>query len=289
MPDWITNVHIRKLAPSQLAQDWTSALQTGLSRDSIQILKQEALNTPKATWVWKTRLLNQDIIIKARALGTLKRRLQSLLRTSHAHRQWRGSDLLKNKGFLSARPLVLANACMYNMPVEILILQHIPGPTLLEVMRDSSRGQGLALKEQHALAMAIGELLIDMCRARIWNKDIKPSNLIVTQFATKDPKLALIDSVAIHRCNWLGIDERETEQMLSDLLIEPIGSGCSPRKSLQYRVLSRLYLATAKRPRDQKTRDVIRECVMIVTDLMNAQPAKAPKINPFSPSSLTPQ
>jgi hypothetical protein len=100
----------------------------------------------------------------------------------------------------------------------------VEGRTLLRVM---DRG-GLAVRQEQALARAVGAQVAAF--GATYNRDHKPSNLIVTR-EDGPPTIAVIDCVAV-------ADGADAERMFTSLVLEPLGCGCLPRRSLLARALA---------------------------------------------------
>lgn len=202
----------------------------------------ELLKAGKHSFVGRTILDGQLVVVKWRELTTLGDRAKCVIGASRAFRQWRGARLLARAGIPAARPLALlvqiritaADSASgqpvrdYAHPREWLILENIPGQTVLHHIA----GGKLSVIDQHALARAVGVQVGAMLRAGLCNRDHKPSNLIA-EFVDGVPLVTLIDTVAIRRRSNPG----EMVRMLATLLIESIGVGIAPRGAIAFRVL----------------------------------------------------
>ena len=73
--------------------------------------------------------------------------------------------------------------------VPFLVLEYVPGPTLREVLRagpvPSSRAR--------AILLGIGRALRAAHKAEVWHLDLKPENVIVSEPASSDERIKLID------------------------------------------------------------------------------------------------
>jgi len=131
------------------------------------------------------------VVVKINPLPTVGKRLQALARRSKHHRQWRGYELLARNGIDAAEPLAVLNASIgpdsVSHPAELLLLARCPGPTLLESLTSDTPAP--------PLARPLGHLLTRLHAAGLWNRDPKPSNLIVTD----DRTLTWIDTVGVQR------------------------------------------------------------------------------------------
>jgi len=202
----------------------------------------ELLKSGKNSFVGRTILEGQPVVVKWRELTTLNDRAKCMFGASRAFRQWRGARRLARAGIPAARPYALLvqygisgaasgpvkSVRNYANPREWLILENIPGKTVLHHLADGE----LCLIDQHALARAVGVQVGAMLRAGLCNRDHKPSNLMAS-FEDGVPIVTLIDTVAIRRRSNPG----EMVRMLATLLIESIGVGVAPRGAIAFRVL----------------------------------------------------
>lgn len=200
---------------------WIEALRT-FKVDLAQPLKTEG-----ASIVVRTRLLGQEVVIKRRELRRLGDRLKSRLGLGRASRQWRGARWLAGHGFDTARPVVAALEHTGSTVREWLVLESLPGASVLRHLADGD----LSISRQHELARSLGRQIAAIGEAGMYNGDHKPSNLIVVQ-----GRPAIVDTVAIRR-------GRRPERMLHALAVEPIGEGVLPRRSLRARLIHELVLA----------------------------------------------
>jgi len=137
-------------------------------------------------------------------------RLKCAAHASRLHRQWRGSERLA--GIAPTAPLIaLVRGQRDQQSVLTLLMGEVPGPTLLEQMATGAADD---------LAEPVGSLLGRLTRSRLFNRDPKPSNLIVSPDG-----LAMIDTVAIRRTLQ---PVRSLARMLAALVLEPTSVGCPP-------------------------------------------------------------
>jgi len=186
--------------------------------------------------VWRTMLslghTQREVVVKLQPLGSWRKLIQSWLGLSQHARQWRGAERLAAKGFRAARGRVLLRGENDTGPVELLVLESLPGRTVLEHF-----AQDLSLREQRALARALGRHAAAMTNAGLANRDSKPSNLIV-DWTGDPPAVAVVDTVAIRPIG-TGPEpaRRALIRMLRDLLLEPIGCGVRIRQTDMMRAL----------------------------------------------------
>lgn len=152
----------------------------------------------------------QVLIAKTMRVTGLGDRVKIAVGASRLHRQWRGSKRLG--GIVPTAPLIaLVTGLRDHQPVATLLMVAVAGPTLLEEMARSAADD---------LAEPAGRLLGTLARRRLFNRDPKPSNLIVTPDG-----LVMIDTVAI-RPTLRPV--RSLARMLTALVLEPTGVGCPP-------------------------------------------------------------
>lgn len=186
------------------------------------MLKREAESA-----VLRATIAGRDVVIKIRKLARFGDRIKHILDLGRASRQWRGSELLARLKISTARPLALATEHRNKEAFEWLILEALPGKTVLQHLAD----RDLTARQEHLIACELGILAESLHTRGYFNRDPKPSNLIVTSL---DPvRIAVIDSIAIQRRR-----DRGLERMLASMVIEPIGCRCPPRRALMMRAVS---------------------------------------------------
>lgn len=267
-------MRIERLAPGEepLRGQWQEALRAGW-QSGASAIKQEG-----ETSVWRARLLGRDVIVKQRAGPATMKELCGLDRES---RQWRGAQWLQAHGIPTARCLVLATTpprprCRW------LVLEAIDGTTLLQLLAQNK----LAPRQQHTLARALARQLAALTLAGRYNRDHKPSNLIVQNPGSPEPTIAIIDTVAIRKLRpWRRAD---LYAMFVSLVLEPMGCGCPPRRSLMMRVLVEHQRELLRRipnllPQDDAVRRAARhQDWMRIAGLIDAHGDPTPKVNPLA-------
>ncbi len=206
----------------------------GAPAAGLRILKQDDTRVaagPHALVLHAT-LAGRTVIIKRSPLGLIGT-LKSLTGNSKGWRHVRNAAWLVERRLPTAPVLLLAR----HAGAEILVMDALPGPSLLELMASPET----TLSEQHALADAAGALVARVVHAGRYNRDHKPSNLIVTHLSPAAADLAIIDCVAFIRPGPLTRPIQAPLRMLSSLVIEPMGCGVLPRQALLMRGL-RAYL-----------------------------------------------
>lgn len=176
------------------------------------------------------------VVVKTRLLNRFRDRLDTLLRRTQLERQIRGARTLQRIGVATAEPLLLVRGVDRAALTarESLVTRALPGRTLLHLMDDSAGRQVHApsFDVQRAVAHTLGCQLQRFAAAGLFNRDHKPSNLIV-MFDDSPPEIAVIDTVAIRR-------DRVRDgglRMLTSLMLEPIGCGCPPPRTMRMRTL----------------------------------------------------
>lgn len=203
---------------------WRDALAGGAWMPDARVLKHDT-----HSWVMRAMMLGRDVVVKGRALHTPSRRLKSALRMGHGDKHWRGARLLMSRGIPTGAPIGHFRASADGVPWEVLVLEHVEGPTLLECLAKARDGK-MPVREQHAIARAVGEQVAAMRRAVVWNRDHKPSNLIIEGSDPAHPRVVLIDCVGVSW--WTFVGDVGVERMLTALMLEPMGCGCRPRAGL---------------------------------------------------------
>ena len=172
------------------------------------------------------------LLIKARFL-TLADRLKLFVGLSRMQRQWRGAGELRHLDLAVNRPLVHGVSTLAGKGVEVLVTEFLPGTTLLHHLRDKS----LSASDARHISRELARIIVAMVRRGRFNRDFKPSNLIVSEPDDRGARhIAQIDTVAIHRCNPARFDIAPV-RMLTCLMLEPIGCGCPPTTRQRLRLL----------------------------------------------------
>lgn len=217
-------VRVVRAVRGEDAAAWAVALADGAWLDAARTLKADG-----GSRVVAARLRGREVVVKTRQLRGAWARLKCALGRGKGDRHWRGAALLAGKGVATARVLALARATIDGQESELLVMEFVPGPTLLGVMADvragRERGGGPGVREQHALARAVGAQVAQM--GDLFNRDHKPSNLIV-----RSGGVVLIDCEGVRRAVIPG-----AARMFASLLIEPTGCGVPPRRALRMRAL----------------------------------------------------
>lgn len=181
---------------------------------------------PKRT-VWRAVLDlpggPEELVIKVHAHRSAADSLRSVLHLGRLRRQWRGAARLSRRGFRVARGLALLRGRLDNGPCDVLVMESAPGVPLIDLLaRDD-----LPTRTGHAVARQLGELVSLLDGERLHSKDLKPSNLLVDT-GGDEATITIIDSDTVgHRPG----------HPLLPLVLEPLGLGVLPRRTLLARVV----------------------------------------------------
>ncbi len=219
-------IRIDRLAEGEPGQAWIEMLRS-FDPSAARVLKID-----DRTGVWRVSRGGRELVLKMWEYSGVGGRLKLLLRASRGWRHWRGARWLAEHGIGTARPLALMTEHGSGGPREWLVMEFLPGKTVLEHLHEGD----LRPRQEHALAAAIAGQVSDMVARGRFNRDHKPSNLIVTGWDGDEPRIAIIDCVAIRRCG--RFDFGAMRRMLASLYIEPLGVGCPPRRALCGRALA---------------------------------------------------
>ncbi len=248
--------------------------------------------------------LRARVVVKVMAHDRpIKHFFQRALGTTRHLRQWRGAELLMKHGFAAARPMVVfrargrfasveAESRVSLSPalsqgergaearraglVEVLVLEWLPGKTLLQHMAD----RDLTLKQEHALADAVGVLAGTMLDSSLATRDFKPSNIVVL-WHEGVPRMGLVDTADIGRVR--GCAARLS--MAFALAVEPRGLRCLPRRALCWRAVKAMIRSYINEPDDTALeRDVrfeTRELWQELREPLFMHGSGVPKVNPL--------
>lgn len=227
-------IRVMRLAPQEAGRegDWARELAV-FDAGGAEPLKRDG-----AVTVTRGRVMGREVVVKCWSDG-VSGRVKAWLRASRAWRHWRGAEALEAAGVRTARCLALARGGGR----EWLVMEALPGPTLLELMVVGAP----TLAQERAVARAVGEGIARMQEAMIFNRDHKPSNLIVTRMEEEGSEagaaeVAVIDCVAIRSARGMS-PEKPMVRMLANLVIEPAGCDFPLRVGLMRRGLREILRA----------------------------------------------
>lgn len=255
-----------------------AAWMEGLDVSSASRLK-ETLNGA----VLRATMGDRAVVVKISRLSGVER-VRSLLRATRAFAQWSGSERLAGAGIATARPLAIADDTVGG--AQWLVMECAPGRPLIEVMALVDRGTSGAPgpAEQHAIARAVGSQIASISAAGLFNRDHKPSNLIVERGSGSGgggPTVRVVDTVAIRRVR--AGEWRFARRMMASLVIEPAGCGVRVRRGLCLRVLEAFVEAQGELTRESR-RAALRGGWSSVAALVRAHGDPTPRDNPLGPS-----
>ncbi len=210
-----------RAAPGQDVAAWAEALVGGVWQGQGVMLKDDGERLVVAATV-----LGQRVVIKQWPYRSIKRRVQAMFGRTPALRHWHGARLLAEAGVASAPTLAVVRGEGH----EWLVMEAIAGDSLLECLADESLG----VRERHALARSVGRLVAGLTTRQVFNRDMKPSNILVTRIGDREADLVVIDCGGVRRQR----GARGRYRMLASLLIEPVGVGLSPPSTLIMRGLT---------------------------------------------------
>ncbi|MBX3375973.1 MAG: hypothetical protein KF678_03100 [Phycisphaeraceae bacterium] len=258
---------IDRIGAGERREEWRRALGA--------FLPEETLKKEGAAWVYRGRMLGREVVVKVRELRSLADRLKVALGAGRGRRHWRGASWLLEHGFATARPLVLAME-RGSAAREWLVMEALPGASLLRHIADADLG----VREQHGLARAVGRQVAALCAAGRFNRDHKPSNLIVSRRGGEFV-VSIIDCVAIRR----GRDG--AVRMLHALAVEPTGLRILPRRAVLARVIAAVveaeYGGRDRREAKSAMRGARRAYWGLVMESLRRHGDATPRTNPLAP------
>lgn len=268
----ISRVKVRRVGPGEDAARWAVALADAAWHATATLLKSDT-----DAWVRRAIINGRDAVIKCRAISRADDRLKLLLGAARGDRQWRGATWLASHGFATAQPFTLATAEVDGMLTELLVAEYINARSVLEHLASSD----LTVREQHEVCRALARLLAGMIKQGRYNRDGKPSNLLVVR-SSGAIDVATIDTVAIRQSPSA---HSKLIDMLASLMIEPIGVGAAPRLALRARVVKEVVELLN---RDPSRRHVERlELWWHVSERVAHHGDPRPRVNPLSSASTS--
>lgn len=260
------------------AVDWTGR---DPARGNARVLKAGGKTT-----VWRADLPRRDgstldAVLKVEPRRGLAGLLRAACGLARADQQWEGARRLGLHGIAPAETLAVLDA----PGVRTLVLKAVPGPTLLEVLADPA----VPVRRQHAVAVEVAEQLRALWRPPRFfcNRDHKPSNIVIAEYPdwpdepSGGPRPILLDTGGFRvwstrladACN----DARH--DMLASLVLEPLGCGVPPRRTLAMRVLQGVAQDLPRPARHAWVRETWRA----VAEAVAAHGDPTPKDNPLAP------
>lgn len=231
------SIRISRIAPGEDSQSWASAIATLDHEPSLTLLKETAHS---AVWRAEPSVAGArvPIVAKVHELRGIAARAKQTLGQSKAHRQWRGAAWLSSHGFATAQPIALCAGTNDAGPCECLVIEALSGWTVLDYLAgidplagdapapdadaiDAGALDAVDEATLAAIASAAGAGIGRMVALKRYNRDHKPSNLIVID--ESPATIAVIDTVAIRPAG--SAPEFDLVSMLKSLVLEPRGLG----------------------------------------------------------------
>ncbi|MBK7406511.1 MAG: hypothetical protein IPJ41_18430 [Phycisphaerales bacterium] len=227
--------------------------------------------------VWRTTLAGRECVVKCLRVGSVRQRLGCLLHATPAWRHWRNARWLREHGFSTGEPLAVLHAEETDGggAFECLVLQYLPGRSVLDLLASGDLGP----RERRHLAGAVGRLAARMSREGRFNRDAKPSNLIVTSLHETGAHLAVIDCADLRPCR-VG-DHAVVARMLASAMLEPMGCGVVIPLTMRARCIAAA--AEALDPRD--ARAIARSLWRRTREIVASHGDPTPRENPLGASS----
>ncbi len=189
--------------------------------------------------VIRSMVLSRDLVLKTCRVGGVKGLVQGLVSSSRAHRQWAGSEWLRSVGVAAPRCVAIIRGTRDGSPVETLATEYVPGHTLLWQIARGVVKDDADSPASRAIAYAVGRDIAQIIKSGRFNRDHKPSNLVVTDAGPPIAKIATVDAVAIQP---LKPEDRAEgiAKMVAALIMEPKGTGNPMPASMLRRIVDAL-------------------------------------------------
>ena len=273
----ISRVRIRRAAAGEDPSNWARALE---SPDWLAHSTPLKVDGPSWVRLATTAHDGRPVVIKCRPTTSISERIKALTRTSRGDRHWNGARWLADNDFDTATPLLLADATIDARRCELLITEYIPARTLLEHLAAAD----LPPRDEHAIARELATMTSRMLAKGRYNRDAKPSNLLIARRPDGTPRIVVIDTVAIRR------GDGKSRRSVAPLILEAIGTGCEPRRALKARFIHELVRQTLARhaldnASDSARRAAVRLAWRIIEDDVRRHGDPRPRVNPLQPST----
>ena len=200
---------------------------------SAWLSRARVVKTDDHSSVLSGEVAGRGVIVKTVATNPMRSRAPAGIGRTRLTRQWQGAELLIENGFAAVEPVLMwYGRSSRGHHAETLVMERIEGRTLLGVFAHDD----LSSDEQRRLAGEAGRLTGRLVKAGLFNRDHKPSNIIVLNGAgagngraAPEPasRLVLIDTAGIVR-----LGSRRPERMLFNLVVEFVGTGTLPPEDI---------------------------------------------------------
>lgn len=233
---------------------------------SARIIKNDERST-----VFSAEIAGYPVVVKTLALDRVKDRLRARFGRTRLSRQARGAARLESCGVHAIQPYAIVRGLTgEGEPVEALVMPRAEGPTLLRAALDRTINPHTARE----LLDQIGADIAGMVRAGLYNRDHKPSNIILHTDERGAIQPVLIDTADIRRCLAKG-GTRMMARMLAKLRIETIGTSVPVSIAEQVRV-------ARSAQRSSNRSGSLRELLIEVQGIIDAHGDPKPRHDPLA-------
>lgn len=214
--------------------------------------------------------LPREIVVKIHESRSLKDRFRAWTGSTRLRRQRLGAQLLQRAGVATAAPLAAGVGTNSNGECEWLVLESVPGKTLLAALDQASPDQAASL------ARTLGELIrrMLMSPSPVFNRDQKPSNIIVA-----DGGFVIVDTVGVRALSSMP-RERAAARMVASALIEPAGCEVRLPKTFAANILAGIGTQPQGGPNPFDSVALARVATM-VSAILREHGDPTPRINPL--------
>lgn len=220
------------------------------------------------------------VVIKSMSIGGSRHAVSRLLGRTRLLREWRGNRLAADAGIAVAPLLALwRSRDTGGILTESLAMRRIEGQTLLEAMAAPSMNPA----ERLVLARAAGGLVARMLAAGLFNRDQKPSNIIISReeggHAASGPRLVLLDPVGVRRLSFTSVTVAR-RRMLFSLIVEP--TGCDIDVPMPWRLAAmHAALGSLAAGTSARARSTVRADFRAIDQMLFEHGDPTPSINPL--------
>ncbi|MCC5786957.1 MAG: hypothetical protein JJU33_09685 [Phycisphaerales bacterium] len=209
-----------------------------------------------------------NLVIKTHHLASRTARLRSRLGLARLDNQWKGAARLQRRGFRAAPCLLLGRlpASANHPETDLLAMRALEGRTLLHALAEPNA-------DAPALFAKAADLAGRLAKAGLFNRDLKPSNIIVGE----DPEPAIIDTVAIRHARRTRAES--LERMCFSLFVEPLGVGLDIHHELFHAAANAALPHLLER---DPTEHEAAECIARVRRRLDLHPNPAPNDDPLA-------
>lgn len=207
-------------------------------------LKQTPRVSVRAGGVHVRGVIRGEVVVKSMTLDRVKDRVSARVGATRLMRQWRGAMRLGEAGLGVARPIVLFRGrSARGKIVETLVMERVGAahPSLLHLLASGD----LSVRDEHRLGERLGGDLRAMFDAGLWNRDHKPSNMVAIRNGGGVWRVVYVDTPGVRAGGRHRVGADRIARTLASMVLEPIGTGCLPRRGVMMRVLRALHQSDA--------------------------------------------